>query len=156
MKRSSTHQALALSFLGQAVLSCIASALFTLTVAVVYGVLTSFGERLTPGVTTFLPSVYAWEAAGLFGICLALFNTTGDCVELDCDQGRQRHSAVAYGLAFATTGLFALGLQRVSQGNWLASYLQSWRQAAVVGAFLVTMLVAMRLHRRTLLSRTTP
>ncbi len=154
MNTSSTHKALALPFLGQAALLCILSALFTLAVAVAYGVLTSFGKGLTPGVTAFLPSAYAWEAAGLLGLCVAFFNTTGDSVELDCDQGRTSHSAVTYGLALATTCLFALGLQRVSQGTWLASYLQTWREAAVVGAFLVTMLVAMRLHRKTLLSRT--
>lgn len=150
--RSET-QGTAAPLLGQAVLLCFVSAVFTLVVAVGYGILTSFGRWLALGISAFLPSTYAWEAAVLMGIGVALFNTTGDSVELDCDQGRKSHSAVTYGLALATTALFALVLERISHGTWLQPYFQTWGGAAVVGAFLVTNLVAIRWHRNSLLSK---
>jgi hypothetical protein len=153
MNTDSSHKELMLPLVCQAVLLCFLSAVFTLAVAVVYGVLTSFGKWLAVGITAFEPSVYAWEAAVLLGIGLALFNTTGDSVELDCDQGRRTHSAVTYGLALATTGLFALGLERMSHGTWLQPYFRTWGGAAVVGAFLTTIFVAMRWHRKSLSSQ---
>src|SRR6185369_4182219 len=70
--------------------------------------------------------------------------------------GRTSHSAVTYGLALATTCLFALVLERGSHGNWLEPYFRSWLGAAVVGAFLVTMLFVMRRHRNSLLSKSMP
>jgi uncharacterized membrane protein (DUF485 family) len=72
MNTSSTHKELALPCLGQAVLLCLLSAVFTLAVAVGYGVLTSFGKWLALGVAAFLPSVCAWEAAVLLALTLAL------------------------------------------------------------------------------------
>jgi hypothetical protein len=155
MSTTSKHKELLVPFLGQAVLLCLLSAVFTLAVAVGYGVLTAFGRWLALGVSAFLPSVCAWEAAVLLALTLALFNTTGDSVELDCDQGRQRHSAVTYGLALVTTGLFALALERLSHDTWLQPYFRTWGGAAVVGAFLATELFAMRCHRNTLLSQPT-
>jgi hypothetical protein len=79
----------------------------------------------------------------------------GDSVELDCDQGRNSHSAVTYGLAVATTGLFAVALERMSHGTWLQPYFQTWLGVAVVVAFFATQLVAMRWHRNTLWSQPT-
>jgi len=143
---------LLLPFLIQAILLCFVSAVFTLAVAAGFGVLASFWEGHALGIAGFLPSTFAWEGAVLLGIGLALFNTTGNSVELDCDQGRKSHSAVTYGLALATTSLFALLLERVSHGTWLEPYLQTWRGAAMVGAFLVVILVAMYWHRKSLLS----
>lgn len=131
---------------------CLAAALLTLVVAAVYGILASVWQLHAMGIVGFLPSVNAWEAAGLLGVAVALFNVTGDSVEVDCDQGLEGHSAVTYGLAFATTILVALVLERASHGTWLAAYFRSWLGATVVGAFLVTKLVAMRWHRRSLLS----
>ena len=152
MKTSSKHKELVFPFLGQAVLLCFLSAVLTLAVGAGYGALASFWQGHALGVTAFEPSVYAWEAAVLLGIALALFNITGDSVEVDCDQGRKSHSAVTYGLALATTFLFALVLERISHGNWLEPYFHTWSGAAVVGAFLATKLVAMRWHRNSLLS----
>jgi hypothetical protein len=152
MKTDSKHIGLLLPFLGQAALLCLVSAVFTLTMAAGYGALTSFWQGHALGISAFVPSGSAWEASVLVGLALALFNTTGDSVELDCDQGRKTHSAVTYGLALATTCLFALVLERMSHGTWLQPYVQSWRGAAVVGAFLATKLVALRWHRKTLLS----
>ena len=148
----SNRKELMLPFLGQAVLLCFLSAVFTLAVAAGYGALASFWQWQALGITAFEPSAYAWEAAVVLGVGLALFNTTGASVELDCDQGRRSHSALTYGLALATTFLFALLLERISHGNWLGPYFHTWRGAAVIGAFLVTKLVAMRWHRKSLLS----
>lgn len=147
----SSHKKLMFPFLCQAVLLCFLSAAFTLAVAVGYGLLTSFGKWLAVGIAAFEPSLYAWEAAVFLSIAVALFNTTGDSVELDCDQGRQGHSVVTYGLALATTGLFALALERMSHGTWLQPYFRAWGGAAVVGAFLAAFLVALRWHRNSLL-----
>ena len=155
MNRNSKHQELLLPFLAQAILLCFVAIVFTLVAAAGYGALSYFWQEHALGITAFEPSVYAWEAAVLLGIALALFNTTGDSVERDCDQGRRSHSAVTYGLTLATTSLFALALERISHGNWLQPYFQTWRGAAVVGAFLVTKLVAMRFHRNSLLSQPT-
>jgi hypothetical protein len=152
MDTSSRHQELVRPFLGQAIALCILSAVLTLAVGAGYGALASFWQGRPLGLTAFEPSVYAWEAAGLLGVALALFNTTGDSIELDCDQGRRSHSAVTYGLALATTVLFALVLERISHGNWLEPYFHTWRGAAVVSAFLATKLVVMRWHRNSLLS----
>ena len=152
MNTGPTHKELVIPFLGQAILLCFLSAVLTLAVGAGYGALASFWQGHALGVTAFEPSVYAWEAAALLGIALALFNTTGDSVEVDCDQGRRSHSAATYGLALVTTCVFALVLERISHGNWLQPYFQSWRGAAVVGAFLATKLVAMRWHRNSLLS----
>lgn len=154
MNTDSTHKELILPFLFQAVLLCFVAAVVTLAVAVGYGLLTSFGKWLAVGIAAFEPSLYAWEAAVFVGIALALFNTMGDSVELDCDQGRRGHSVVTYGLAFATTGLFALALERMSHGTWLQPYFRTWG-ATVVGTFLVTILVALRWHRKSLLFQPT-
>jgi hypothetical protein len=155
MNTNSSHKELMFPFLCQAVLLCFLAAAFTLAVAVGYGVLTSFGKWLAVGISAFEPSVYAWEAAVSLGITLALFNTMGDSVELDCDQGRQCHSVVTYGLALATTGLFALALERMSHGTWLQPYFRTWGGAAVVGAFLAATLVALRWPRNSLLFQPT-
>ena len=155
MNTNSTHKELLLPFLVQAVLLCFLSAVFTLAVAVGYGLLTSFGKWLAVGIAAFEPSLYAWEAAVFMSIAVALFNTTGDSVELDCDQGRRGHSLVTYGLALATTGLFALALERMSHGTSLHAYFRTWGGAAVVGAFLATFLVALRWHRNSLVFQPT-
>jgi hypothetical protein len=152
MNTGSKHKDLVLPFLGQAIVLCFLSAVLALAVGAGYGVLASFWQGHTLGITAFEPSVYAWEAAVLLGTALALFNITGDSIELDCDQGRRSHSAVTYGLALVTTFLFTLVLERISHGNWLEPYFKTWRGAAVVGAFLATKLVAMRWHRNSLLS----
>jgi hypothetical protein len=153
MKDGPRHNELMLPFLGQAVLLCFLSAVFTLAVGVVYGMLSSVWQGHALGVAGFLPSGNAWEASVLMGLAVALFNTTGDSVEIDCDQGRRRLSAVTYGLALATTSLFGLALERVSHGTWLQPYFQTWLGAAVVAAFLATKLVALRWHRKALLSQ---
>ena len=152
MNPGSNHKNLLLPFLGQAVLLCVLSAVFTLAVAAVYGALTSLFQWRAVGIAAFGPSVYAWEAAVLLGFVVALFNTTGDSVELDCDQSRKTHSAVTYGLALATTCLFALMLERMSHGTWLQPSFRMWG-AAAVGAFLATKLVALHWHRKALLSQ---
>ena len=151
MNTNSSHKELLLPFLGLAILMCFLSLVFTLTVAAGYGALASLLQWHAVGITAFEPSAYALEAAVLLGTGLALFNTTGDSVELDCDQGRKHHSVVTYGLALASTSLFALVLERMSHGNWLQPYFRTWRGAAVVGAFLATNIVAMRRHRDSLL-----
>ena len=155
MNTNSSHKELMFPFLCQSVLLCFLAAAFTLAAAVGYGLLTSFGKWLAVGIAAFEPSLYAWEAAVFLGIALALFNTMGDSVELDCDQGRQGHSVVTYGLALATTGLFALALERMSHGTWLQPYFRTWGGAAVVGAFLATILVALRWHRKSLVFQPT-
>jgi hypothetical protein len=152
MNAGSRHSRLLPQFLAQAVLFCLVSALFTLVVAAVYGVLASLWQG---GVAGFLPSGNAWEAALLGGVALALFNATGDSVEIDCDQGRTCHSAVTYGLTLATTSLFALILERVSHGTWLQPYVRTWLGAALVIAFLATKLLVISWHRKSLGSRST-
>ena len=146
------HRELLVPFLGQACLMCILTAVLALVVAAVYGVVESTSQVHAPGIAQFLPSGYAWEAALLLGAALALFNITGDSVEIDCDQGRRRLSLVTYALALATTILFALVLERATHGTWLGPYFQSWRGMAVVGVFLVAKLVAVRWHQKTLLA----
>lgn len=153
MNIGSRHNELMLPFLGQAVLLCLLSAVFTLAVGVVYGMLSPLWQAHALGVAGFLPSGNAWEASVLMGLAVALFNTTGDSVEIDCDQGRRRLSAVTYGLALATTCLFGLALERVSHGTWLQPYFHTRLGAAVVAAFLATKLVALRWHRKALLSQ---
>jgi hypothetical protein len=155
MKAGVRHRELLVPFLGQACLMCILTAVLTLVLAVGYGALESAWQLHATGIAEFLPSGRAWEAAALLGLALALFNITGDSVELDCDQGRRRLSAATYGLALATTILFALVLERATHGTWLAPYFKSWLGAAVVGAFLVTKLVALRWHQKSLLSADT-
>jgi hypothetical protein len=152
MNANAKHRVLLLSVLGQAVLMCFLTAVLTLVVAAGYGAVVSGWQGHALGIAAFLPSGNAWEAATLLGIALALFITTGDSVEVDCDRGRKSHSAVTYGLALATTSMFALALERASHGTWLAPYFQSWRGAVVVGTFLVTELIAMRWHRKSLLT----
>ena len=110
----------------QAVLLCVLSAVFTLTVAAGYRALASLFQWHVVGIAAFEPSVYAWEAAVLLGIAVALFNTTGDSVELDYDQGRETHSAMTYGFALAATRLSALVLERMSHGTWLQPYFRTW------------------------------
>ncbi|MEO8654827.1 MAG: hypothetical protein ABI409_11945, partial [Ramlibacter sp.] len=146
MNTGPRHNELMLPFLGQAVLFCFLSAVFTAAVAAVYGVLTSVMHGHVLDIAGFLPSGNAWEASVLLGLAVALFNTTGASVELDCDQGRRRLSAVTYGLALTTTCLFGLALERVSHGTWLQPYFQTWLGAAVVAAFLAAKLVALRWH----------
>ena len=153
MNTGPRHNNLMLPFLGQAVLLCFLSAVFTLAVGVVYGMLSSAWHGHVMGMAGFLPSGNAWEASVLLGLTVALFNTTGDSVEMDCDQGRRRLSAVTCGLALATTCLFGLALERVSHGTWLQQYFQTWLGSAVVAAFLATKLVALRWHRKALLSQ---
>ena len=153
MSTGPRHNQMLSPFLGQAVLLCGLSAVFTLAVAAVYGVVTSISHGHAPGIAGFLPSGNAWEAAVLLGIALALFNATGDSVEIDCDQGRKSHSPVTYGLALATTCLIGLALERVAHGTWLQPYFRTWLGAAVVATFLTTKLVAMRWHRKSLLSQ---
>lgn len=153
MKTGSRHIDLLLPLLGQAVVLCFLSAVFTVAVAAVYGMLSSVWQGHALGVAGFLPSGNAWEASVLLGVTVALFNMTGDSVEIDCDQERRSLSAVTYGLALATTCLFGLALERVSHGTWLQPYFQTWLGAAVVAAFLATKLVAIRWHRKSLLSQ---
>ena len=153
MNTGPRHNELMLPFLGQAVVLCCLSAVFTLAVAVVYGMLSSVWHGHVLGIAGFVPSGNAWEASVLLGLAVALFQTTGDSVEIDCDQGRRRLSAVTYSLALATTCLFGLALERVSHGTWLQPYFQSWLGAAVVAAFLATKLLALRWHRKALLSQ---
>ncbi len=76
MKTGSRHVDLLLPLLGQAVLLGLVSALFTLAVGLVYGVLISFWQGHALGISAFEPSAYAWEAAVLLGMDVALFNTT--------------------------------------------------------------------------------
>ena len=152
MKSGSQHKDLLLPLLGHAVLFCLLAAVFTAAVAAVYGLLASFSGGHLVGVSGFLPSGSAWEASVLLGVALALFNATGDSVEIDCDQERKSHSAMTYGLALATTCLIALAFERISHGTWLQPYFHTWLGAAVVGAFLVTKLVALRWHRKALLT----
>ena len=155
MKAGSRHVDLLLSLLAQAVLLFIVLALFTLAVAAGYGALASFWQGQAMGISAFEPSVYAWEAAVLLAAALALFNATGASVELDCDMGLQRHSVVTYGFALATTTLVALVLERMSHGTWLQPYVRSWLGPTAVAAFLTIKLVAMRWHRKSLLSQST-
>lgn len=153
MNAGSRHGHLLPQFLGQAVLLCFVSALFTVAIAAAYGVVTSLWHG---GVAGFLPSGNAWEAALLGGVAVALFNATGNSVEIDCDLGRKSHSAVTYGLTLATTFLFALVLERVSHGTWLQPYFRTWLGAAVVLTFLATKLVVIGWHRKSLSSHSTP
>lgn len=152
MNTGTKHKELVVPCLGRAILLCFLSAVLTLAVAAGYGALASLWQGRVLSISAFEPSAYAWEAAVLLGVGLALFNTTGDSVEADCDQGRRSHSAVTYGLALANTILFALLLERISHGTWLEPYFKTWRGAALVGAFLVTKLVALHWHRKSLLS----
>lgn len=151
MKAGMKHRELLVPFLGQSCLMCIITAVLTLIVAAGYAAVESAWQLHAMGLAEFLPSARAWEAAALLGVAVALFNITGDSVELDCDQGRRSLSPATYGLAIATTILVALALERATHGTWLAPYFRSWVGAALVAAFLATKLVAMRWHQKTLL-----
>lgn len=152
MKEVSKHSQLLTPFIVQALLFCLVSAIFTALVAVAYGVLTTLWHQPALRLASFLPSDNALEAAVLGGVTLALFNATGDSVEIDCDQGRKSHSTVTYGLALTSTFIFALVLERVSNGTWLQPHIRTWPGAAVVGAYLFANLLAIRWHRKCLLS----